>query len=107
MCIRDRETISQNEFYQQLENCGLIAQGELIANWQDRLTEIKEDNGLFLIKDLYAGEVSAKILPIEYRATLATLKSLGLNYSSDYKKWIPTYVSYLKEQGFFKDARSA
>jgi amino acid adenylation domain-containing protein/thioester reductase-like protein len=99
--LSNPETISQNEFYQQLENCGLIAQGELIANWQDRLTEIKEDNGLFLIKDLYAGEVSAKILPIEYRATLATLKSLGLNYSSDYKKWIPTYVSYLKEQGFF------
>lgn len=94
------ESISQHDFFQKLSNYGYSAQAELATDWQKRLTDIDENNGLSQIKEFYTGEIASDEFPTQQEVILADLKALGIDYSADYEKIIPTYIHYLKGQGF-------
>ncbi|MFZ4789681.1 MAG: amino acid adenylation domain-containing protein [Candidatus Competibacteraceae bacterium] len=98
--LSNPNTLGQQEFFQKLATCGFPAVAEPPADWQPRLTTIGEDNGLSQIKEFYTGDLSGEAPPVEQSATLAALAALGVNYSADYTALIPTYVAYLRREGF-------
>jgi amino acid adenylation domain-containing protein/thioester reductase-like protein len=98
--LSNPQALSQRDFFQRLADCGFVVTGEPIATWQTRLATIGEDNGLAQIKDFYTGDLSGEALPTEQTATLAALAGVGVDYSTDYATLIPTYVAYLRKEGF-------
>ena len=98
--LSNPNTLSLRDFYKILAGCGCPAHPEPAADWQKRLANLVEDNGLTQIKEFYTGDLSGKAQTTEQTATLAALADLGIDYAADYATLIPLYVEYLKDQGF-------
>jgi len=93
-------TLTQDEFFSGLASCGLVAGAKPAAEWQRLLSSIGEDNALSKIKDLYMGDLTGALPPVERGLTAAALAQSGLVLEADYGVLIPVYVKYLRQAGF-------
>ncbi|MFP4325470.1 MAG: amino acid adenylation domain-containing protein [Desulfonatronovibrio sp.] len=98
--LSNPRTISQTDFFEELTRCGFKASAEAPGKWQQKLSNIGQDNALAQIKDFYTGDLRAEDLPVEQSAALEALDKLGVNYRADYGSLIPLYVRYLRKEGF-------
>jgi amino acid adenylation domain-containing protein/thioester reductase-like protein len=97
-------TIDQADLFAKARVFGRSAQPVAADVWQRSLSTISEDNGLATIKDLYAGDLSGTMPPIEQTGTLAALAEGGVSLRADYDKLVPLYLEYLSARGFFSPA---
>ncbi|MBF0548425.1 MAG: amino acid adenylation domain-containing protein [Candidatus Riflebacteria bacterium] len=98
--LANPKTMSLSSFFRRMAECGFEIHGETPQKWQDRLANIKEDNGLAQIKEFYTGDISSPSFPTEQTKTLAELSQLGTELETEYDKIIPIYVHYLRQVGF-------
>jgi amino acid adenylation domain-containing protein/thioester reductase-like protein len=99
--LSNPNTITWGEFFTLLSSHGVSASEEDWRVWQSRLQTIDPSNGLSQIKDFYMGDLSHEAIPVEHGATVAYLRSKGVDVVGMYPRWVATYVAFLRQSGFF------
>jgi thioester reductase-like protein len=98
--LSNPELLSAQRLFELFRESGLSVKGESPENWGQKLLEIDESNAINMFKDFDVGRLAGVSLAIEQSATFEVLRKLGVVYSIDYGKIVPTYVRYMRESGF-------
>ncbi len=98
--LSNPKTLSQSEFFDLAQNYDLPTKKLNPIEWQKFLPKIKEDNGLFTIREFYMGDITGPIPKVEHSVILQRLKDLGINLNVDYSQLLKIYLAFLKKEGF-------
>lgn len=99
--LSNPNTLTWSEFFSLLANHGVTAREQDWQTWQQQLQTLDETNSLAQIKDFYVGDLSEPSMPVAQEKTVAYLRSKGVDVIGSYPRWVETYVTYLKKEGFF------
>jgi thioester reductase-like protein len=99
--LSNPNTITWGELFSLLANFGVTAMEQDWQTWQQKLHTLDESNSLAQIKDFYVGDLSEPSMPVAQEKTVAYLRSKGVDVIGSYPRWVETYVTYLKKEGFF------
>ncbi len=104
--LSNPKTLSQSNFFEIAKSSGLTTKKLNPTDWQKFLPKIKEDNGLFTIREFYMGDISGPIPKIEHTLILERLKELGIKIDVDYSQLLKLYLTFLKKEGFLPSKNS-
>ena len=97
--------LTESEFMDALATSGGYAlTREAAPVWQQRLIDLPDENALKPLVGLYQGDLTVASNPIERERTQQLLNDIGAPSAARPMALIPTYVKYLKGEGFFPDA---
>ncbi len=99
--------LSWGEYLDALRRLGFAMERVPMGEWRKQLERIDETNALFPLSQLYLEERKDLIDPESHASaargsstTQETLRKLGVSYLSDYTRYLPILIGYLKQTGF-------